>query len=245
MHPHQEYRQDKVEKRRVHDLTKGYAAGGAVGIDDAAEDERMYRKTDKPEAKRSYEGRMDGGAVKARADHRARGGRTKHKGRGHTTVNVVVPHAGGGAPVPPPAAVAPPPVHPPMVAPPMGPPPMAAPAGPSPGMAGPPRPMMPPPGPGGMPMREHGGRTYARGGGVDGPAWKEGLRNMTQPWNLPGKNTKDKMGRGKPVTYATGGKVEASNAVSAPHLPGGSGGGEARLAKARMARRGYAKPAKG
>ena len=105
---------------------------------------------------------------------------------------------------------------------------------------------MPPPGgmPPGMP-REHGGRTYAKGGGGDGPAWKERLRNMKQPMNLPGKNTKDKMGRGKPVTYATGGKVEASNAVSAPHLPGGSGGGEARLAKARMARRGYAKPAKG
>ena len=49
MHPHHEHRQHKVEKRRVHELTKGYAAGGAVGIDDAAEDERMYRKTDKPE----------------------------------------------------------------------------------------------------------------------------------------------------------------------------------------------------
>ena len=95
---------------------------------------------------------------------------------------------------------------------------------------------MPPPG---MPPRRSGGRAYASGGAVkDGPAWKEGLRSGTQVQHSPGKMDGKDIGRGKPITYKTGGKVEAPQGVSAPHLPGGSGGGEARLAKERMAKRG-------
>jgi hypothetical protein len=92
---------------------------------------------------------------------------------------------------------------------------------------------MPPPG---MMPHATGGRVkgYKKGGAVsDGPAYKEGVRNGTQPWNLPGKNDLKQMFRGKPVTYKSGGAVESSNEVaSATKLPGGSGGGEARLTKA-------------
>ena len=89
-----------------------------------------------------------------------------------------------------------------------------------------------------MPPRRSGGRAYARGGGVkDGPAWKEGLNSGTPVQHSGNKQDGKDIGRGKVVTYKTGGAVEANNKVSAPHLPGGSGGGEARLAKERMAKR--------
>ena len=164
------------------------------------------------------------------ADQRARGGRTKKKG---TTVNIInAPgHAMGGAP--------------------MGMPMPAAPMMP-PGGAMPPRPPMaagpvPPPGgmPGAMPgqIRRSGGAAgYAKGGGVKpGPAYMEGVRNGTQPMNSPGKNDTKDIGRKRVVTFMAGGKVEAPKGVAkATELPGGSGGGEARLAKEKRARRDYA-----
>ena len=88
--------------------------------------------------------------------------------------------------------------------------------------------------------------------------------NSTKPMNTPGKNDGKNIGRGKPITYAkggavgprlvqfyaggavkkraTGGKVESPEGVAAAtKLPGGGGGGEARLAKARRAAKDYAK----
>ena len=85
------------------------------------------------------------------------------------------------------------------------------------------------------PGRAAGGRVKS------GPAWKEGLRSGTQVQHAPGKNDRADIGRGKPITYKTGGRIEASNRVEpATRLPGGSGGGEARLSKEKRARRDYA-----
>ena len=223
-HPHHEHRDHKVQHRRVAHLTKGYAHGGAVHSDEA-EDKALIRK----EVKRSAL-KVEGKHAKHRSDkpHRAKGGRTNKKG-GKTVVNVIAgghpapmggPAMAGGPPQPMPAA-----------------PPM------------PPRPMMPPPGmppggpgmPPGMPPRRAGGRAFAKGGRVaDGPAWNEGRRAGTQVQHTPNKSDGKDIGRGKVITYATGGKVEAPQGVApATKLPGGSGGGEARLAKERRAERDY------
>lgn len=240
-HPHAEHRQHKVERRRVKQVLKGYAAGGAVSHGDEREDKALVKKMVKPSAMK-----MSGGAVKHRADRRARGGRTKHKG---TNVTVVVAPQGGGVgagvrppmPMPAPAGAAPAPMPPR--------PPMPAPG------AGPMPPGMPP----GMPMR-------ARGGSVkSGPTWEEGLRDGTQVKNSPGKNDLKDIGRKKPITYASGGnvkpagaklvqfwaggkvpararggKIESGNGVDkATKLPGGSGGAEARLTKERRAKKSF------
>ncbi len=119
--------------------------------------------------------------------------------------------------------------------------------------------MMPP----GMPPRRKGGRTYAKGGAVkSGPAWDEGVKAGTKPHNSPGKKDGKDIGRGRQITYAKGGavgprlvqfyaggavkqrahggKVESPQGVDpATKLPGGGGGGEARLAKAKRAARDY------
>ena len=99
---------------------------------------------------------------------------------------------------------------------------------------------MPPPG-----IRRSGGRTYARGGAVSGPAWVEGNRAGTQVQHTDGKMDGPNIGRGKPITYKKGGRVarktggriyapEAAHTAMAPHLPGGAGGGLARLRKAHV-----------
>lgn len=231
-HPYAEHRQHKVEHSRVGPITKGYAAGGAVHAD-ASADAALIKKSVKKSALK-----VDGKHASHRADrpHRARGGRA-HKG-GKTVVNVI---AGGQHP----GMMAPPPGGPPAGAPPMPPPmapPMAAPAMP------PRPPMMPPMGgapgmPPGMPPRHAGGRTYKAGGRVaDGPAWKEGTRNGTQVQHTDGKGDGKNIGRGKVVTFRTGGAVESSKGVAkATKLPGGSGGGEARLAKEKRAAKDYAR----
>ena len=231
-HPHAARRQTKVEHQRVAHITKGYASGGAVN--DATElhpDEKADIKLVKKTVKKSAL-KMAGGAVKHRADKRARGGKVKHKG---ATINILnAPgHAMGGAPM---AGMTPP--GPPMAPPAMPPrPPMPPPAGAMP-------PGMPPGGGAPMPMppRKHGGKTYARGGAVkDGPAWKEGLRAGTQVKNTPGKNDLGDLYRGRQITYKTGGKVEAPEGVApATKLPGGAGGGKGRLAKERRAKKVYA-----
>ena len=90
---------------------------------------------------------------------------------------------------------------------------------------------MPPPG-----IRRSGGRTYARGGGIkDGPAWKEGRAAGTQvQHNESGKTDQADVNRGPVITRATGGPVEhPMKGGMAPKFPGGAGGGEARLAKAK------------
>jgi hypothetical protein len=193
-HPHAEHRQHKVERQRVAHITKGYAAGGGVHSDEAADVKLIKSKVKKSAL------RMDGGAVKHRADKRARGGRTKAK-KG-TTVNIINSPQHPAAPIMPPpgltGAMPPrPPMAPPMpspVAPPM-PPAGAMPPG---GPMMPPRPGMPPPG---TPMRARGGRIK------DGPTYQEGIKNGTQVQHRDGKSDGKDIGRGKVVTFKTGGGV--------------------------------------
>lgn len=260
-HPMNESRDHKVQKQRVAHITRGYASGGGVNVahEDEAEDKALVKKMVKKKAMR-----MAGGKVNARLDRRARGGKIrdddsdKHDGvrddetldreatrenrmkrarggrakHGKTNVNVIVAPQGGHPGMAP--------GGPPMGAPPMMPPPGAMPPHPpmAPPMAGPP-PGMPPggmPAPGGPPlMHKRGGRTYASGGGVkSGPAWAGGLRAGTQISHSPGKNDMADVGRPKPITYKSGGRIDAPNGVDpATKMPGGAGGGEARLFKER------------
>ena len=94
--------------------------------------------------------------------------------------------------------------------------------------------------PPGMPPRRSGGAAYAKGGAVkDGPTWKEGIRSGTPMQNNPaGKNDQADVGRKRVITYRTGGAVEhkAGSKPTTPHLPGGSGGGLARLRKEQLAK---------
>lgn len=83
----------------------------------------------------------------------------------------------------------------------------------------------------------------ARGGRVNAgtKVYEDGKRNGTAVSHDFGKNDLADIGRKKVITFSSGGRVrrfEASNAVSpASKLPGGGGGGEARLAKAHRAAR--------
>lgn len=225
-HPYASVRQNKIEHSRVGHITKGYASGGSVHGDEK-QDRKLIRK---------MVGEMvpDGDKSKHRADrpHRAKGGRVK--GNAKTIVNVIT----GGAP----ATGTPPPPPP---APPMGiasagampppRPPMAPPPGAGPGMAPP------------MPMRAKGGRVNS-GTAV----YEEGKRNGTKvQHNDSGKTDLDPKNLNRPrvVSFATGGgvksfkvggRVESPDGVAkASKLPGGAGGGEARLTKAhRQARKG-------
>ncbi len=233
MHPHQAHRQHKVEHRRVAHITKGYANGGAVHGDEAA-DLALIKSHVKKSALRA-----DGGRVKHRADRprrasggrihkdrsgqddlqphegapddnrksRAKGGRAKHKG--HTTVNVMVaPHNGGapspgGAGLPPPAA---PPPAPMLGAAPPPRPPMPPPGMAPPGVGGPP-PGMPPPGLARPGMPPPGMPLRARGGAVkDGPAYQEGVRARPVDHH-PGKMDGADLDRSKVITYKKGGRV--------------------------------------
>lgn len=256
-HPFASHRQHKHEHDRVGHITRGYASGGAVHDDEAA-DRKLFGKMIRAHDKKKHRAHggavaqrdaqaVEGGAAKERMDRpgRARGGRAPKKSGNHVNV-IVAPqgHAMGGPPMAPGlggagAAMMPPPPHP---MPPPGGPPMGGPGLP-PGMppGGPPMggpPGMPPPG---MPPRRAGGRTYARGGGVkSGPAWESSLRAGTQvQHNESGKTDQKDVGRGKPVTYATGGAIEAPKGHKgmAPKLGGGAHGGMARLQKAHRAAR--------
>lgn len=235
-HPYEAHR-DKHTHERVAHITRGYASGGAVrgtGHSDEAADRRLVKKmlAEHERKEMEVEGklrhRMD------RAPRRARGGKVKKHGK--VNVNVVVAPQQHGAPSPGLAPMAgPPPAAVPMR------PPMAGPPGMPPG--GPP---MPPPG-----IRRNGGRAYGKGGAVKpGPAWNEGLKSGTQVQHSPNKSDGKDIGRGRVVTFwaggsvkrKTGGKVESPQGVApATRLPGGSGGGEARLAKERRAARDYAR----
>lgn len=223
-HPFAEHRQSKVEKSRVAHITCGYATGGAVHPDEKQDKKLIDRMVKKSALSDS------GDKAKKRADRpgRAKGGRVKAaKGKG-TNVNVIIagggPHAGAMPPagVGAPMAAPPMPPHPPIM------PPAGMPPGGAPSMGG-----MPP-----MPAHKNGGRAYAKGGRVKGTkVYEEGVKAGTQVQHDPGKNDLAQLGRGKPITYKSGGKVEAPQGVSpATKLPGGAGGGEARLAKARMAK---------
>lgn len=236
-------RQSKVEKSRVSHITRGYASGGAVHSDEK-QDRKLIRKM-------VGEIAPEGERPKHRADRpkRAKGGRVK--GNAKTIINVI----SGGHP----AAGTPPPMPP---APPMGVAPAGAMPPPRPPMVLPPGagPGMPPP----MPMRARGGRVevseanssmpgWAKGGRVNqgSAVFEEGRRNGTQVQHDPSKNdiSEKNLNRPRVVSFNTGGgvksfkvggRVESPEGVAkATKLPGGAGGGEARLTKAhRQARKG-------
>jgi hypothetical protein len=77
---------------------------------------------------------------------------------------------------------------------------------------------------------------YAKGGKVaDGSAWKEGLRNGTHVQHTDGKNDQSGLGRGKPITYAKGGPVEAFG--MGPKMTAGSGVEQGREEKIALQKR--------
>lgn len=243
-HPYQGLRQSKVEHSRVGKITSAYADGGAV--EDPGTAKRYVARSklrdemggkpppmgfDFTRTKEQSADTMRGQMERAKdisdavPRGRARGGRAP-KGN---NVNVIISPS---APPPPNAGMAP------SMA---GPPPMP----PRPPMAPPGAGMVPAGGPPGMPPgpRSMGGRTYATGGAVPGPAWKEGRKAGTQVQHAPGKNDLRDMNRPPVITKATGGAVEhPMKGGKAPHLPGGAGGGLARIAKAHKVKRGGMAP---
>ncbi len=91
--------------------------------------------------------------------------------------------------------------------------------------------------------RKKGGRVTQRatGGGVNGvyptgtgtKVWRSSVMDGTPVQHSGNKSDGQSIGRDKVITYKTGGAVEhAVKGQMAPHLPGGAGGGEARLVKA-------------
>ena len=256
-HPMQEHKAYKVERQRVKHISGAH--------EDEQQDRnlirRMLNQHEQQEMKvegtlkhRKRGGRVDGQRdalavsgepARERMDKpaRARGGKVKSK-KG-VNVNVIVAPQGPGHPPPTPpipaGGAAPPPMagaapRPPMPMPGVGP----GPGGPG-GPGGPPmRPPMPP-----MPMgpRNIGGRAYAKGGGVTPrPAWKEGIRAGTKVQHSGNKHDTSDIGRGKVVTYATGGAVEHPvKGGMGPKFKGGAMTGEARLQKRDRARRNYKK----
>jgi len=230
-HPYAGIRQGKVEKSRVHKIAHR-AAGGRIEHPNDVKGVLSKQKSISAPTKE-----VNGDTApkaKQRADRpgRKRGGRAPKGGK--TVVNVIT----GGAQ--PPAAPLPP-----------GPPPGMPPMGPQ-GLAAKP-PMMPPPGapPGGMGpgsvpmMRKRGGRVND-GTKVFNKSMKEAGERPIK--HIKGKNDLKDMNRGRVVTFKTGGgvavkfrakggRVEAPQGVAAAtKLPGGAGGGEGRLAKARRAK---------
>jgi hypothetical protein len=75
--------------------------------------------------------------------------------------------------------------------------------------------------------RARGGAVKSKGAGV----FAEGKREGTKVQHADGKDDGKDIGRGKPITYKTGGRVEAPRAVDAPHAKGGGGGGLSRIDK--------------
>lgn len=63
-----------------------------------------------------------------------------------------------------------------------------------------------------------------------GPAWKEGLRNATPIQHTDGKNDQKNIHRGRQITYATGGKVEAGTSMG-PKMTAGAGSERGRMEK--------------
>ena len=240
-HPYSNIRQNAVEKSRVGKISRGYAKGGAV----ANPNEAAKRSLKKAGVSTKILERDGGSKSKFRMDRpgRKKGGRVKNA---KTVVNVITapPHPGVGAMPPPPMPPAGgPPMLPPMAKPPMMPPP---------GAGGPP--MGPPPGgmsPGPVPpMRKRGGRVGVNDGTkVFNHSRKEALEDPG--FHDKGKSDKPSdLNRPRVVTFRHGGgiaKFKAGGRVKGPtehkggvapatKLPGGSGGGEGRLAKAKRAK---------
>ena len=234
-HPYNSKRADNVQKDRVGRMTAACRASGGRVHDDAAEDRAMIKKMVKKGAMRA-----DGGQVVARSDrpNRAAGGRTKAKGKGNT-VNIVIAPGGGkpaGGPMVPPMAPPMMPPRPPMAAA----PPMPPPGGLPPGAGAPMRPPMSPAVPPvSLPPRSDGGRAYKRGGGVPvslaDKKGAAGVGDRTPIQHSGNKSDTKNIGRGAPITRKTGGPVFADGRDGkqmAPKLPGGAGGGRARIYEA-------------
>lgn len=195
MHPFNEHRAHKHEKSRVGHIAKGYASGGAVHHDEA-EDKKLIKKMISTHDNEATEMAGDKrGKPRADRPNRARGGKVKGKHKG-VNVNVIVAPQGDGAkppmPMPPPGG--------PMAGPPPGAPPMRPPMAPPPGVGAPGA--MPPPG-----MRAHGGRAYASGGAVK----SVGMNVGTKVQHSPGKSDGKDIGRGRVVTFRTGGAVKRAD----------------------------------
>lgn len=221
-HPYAAHKQSKVERSRVPHITRGYASGGAVrGKTTGVKAEREMA---------SMERDVEGEKSKHRADrpNRAAGGRVK-KGRNNsrTIVNVIT---GGDKAAPPPIPIGG--IAGPAPAAPMPPPPMA--------MKPPMPPMAAPGGPPPMPLRAKGGRVN-QGSKV----FEASERAGTKVQHDVGKNDGKDIRTTKPITFKRGGRVISFNArtespdgvAKATKLPGGAGGGEARLAQAHRASR--------
>lgn len=212
-HPYNKFRGDNVARSRVAELTGAYDGGGVTKPGLSATPTKQ---------------RASGGAVMdSEPLARARGGRAK---KGATVVNVIMGGQQQPPAAPPPMPMPMPPPGP-MAGPPPGPPPGLPPGGPPmppPGAGGPPMPMHPP----GMPMRARGGKVGSGGTKLQHDKGKSDLGDMNRKRVVTfntGGGVKSFMAGGT-VSHASGGGV-----APATKLPGGAGGGLARLAKARKA----------
>ncbi len=241
-HPYNKFRQSNVERARVKGIV-GRAAGGKVHPD-AEQDKKLIRSM----IGKSL-GEIGGVKAKMRMDRpmRAAGGKVGGAGKKATTVVNVITGGAAAAPPPPPPPMMPPPgpMAGPPPAPPMGPPPGAM--GQPPGAGGPP--MEPP-----MPMRARGGGVKSKGMDVGTKVQHDKGKNDLGDINRPRVVT-FKTGGGVKSFMAGGGRapqpsdlyepdqvkrLETQRAAgggvrdkvaSATKLPGGAGGGLARLAK--------------
>jgi hypothetical protein len=261
-HPYAAHRDHKVQHQRVAHIAKGYASGGAVHSDEA-EDRKVVKGMVKKGALRAEGGAVKARLDRA---SRAKGGRVKHgKTNVNVIVGGQHPPAPAPTPVPPPPMAAPPrPMAPPMPPPGAGAPPGLPPGMPPPGIR---RSGGRAFAKGGRVKRDAGGATGGSAGGVSsdvwdsltaaekqetdkitqhrarggavkhGPAFDEGRRAGTQVQHRDGKDDGKDIGRGKPVTYATGGPVEHPvHGGMSPDLHAGAGGGLGRLRKAKRAK---------
>jgi hypothetical protein len=237
------------------------ARGGKVH-DDEAEDRELIHKEVKGEALKHDGKKPKHRADKAM--RRAKGGKV-HKGKGHskTNVNVIVapggnkpPMAGVGGPMPPPAMAAPPmPPKPPMAS-----PPAQAMAGPNPLGGMPPRKIggraykkggkvnadfgfadMSPAHPQSHEDDWGHGKPRAKGGKVEGKkseadmVGKTGIGTRTPIQHSGNKSDTQNIGRGKPITYATGGPVEANGRAGKQMGPDFGAGGHSGVGRLRKA----------
>ncbi len=204
-HPFNKIRQGNVQRARAGVLTKDYGESAPMPEGDMARS-----RSDRP--------------------MRASGGKVSKKS-GTTVVNVIT--GGQQQPAPPPMPMSPPPGPPPVPPGPPGPPP----GGPPPGAMGPGGPMAgPPPG---MPMRASGGGVKSKGMDVGTKVQHDKAKAVDIA----------NMNRKRVVTFNTGGGVKSfmagggvkgvvvkggtpKTADQDSKLPGGSGGGKGRLAKA-------------
>lgn len=219
-HPFAGVRQSKVEHGRVGKMTGGYDKSG-----DVAQDRKLMKQMIKGHESRMH---MDGGKVSARQDRpaRASGGRVGKKLATNVIINISSKDA--ASPSAPSMSAAVPPV-PPVQRPAPLPPPMPggpSPAGPGPGIPGPGG-MMPPP-----LIRASGGRVKK-----PGPGFTASERLKTRVQHAAGKQDQKDVGRGKVVTYAAGGPIEAPKGKGGrgPKFHGGARSGIGRLEKAHRA----------